>query len=97
MYYRSFTDFITLPTLTAIRNAGDMGSSVLALFKAYDIFYFLDTIILYILYKVNVKKMVIVKPKRRIIALVFITGIAIFVSKLGAGRVRSSTIIIKNI
>lgn len=78
VYYRSFTDFITLPTLTAFRNAGDMGSSVLALFKAYDIIYFLDTIILYTLYKVNVKKMVIVKPKRQTIALVFLTGIAIF-------------------
>ena len=82
VYYRSFTDFITLPTLTAFRNAGDMGSSVLALFKAYDIFYFLDTIILYTFYKVNVKKMNIVKPKRRTIALVFLTGLAIFVINL---------------
>ena len=82
VYYRSFTDFITLPTLTAFQNAGDMASSVVALFKAYDILYFLDTIILYILYKVNVKKMVLVKPKRRTVAVIFLAGLAIFSANL---------------
>lgn len=78
VYYRSFTDFITLPTLTQVQNASDLGPSVLALFKPYDILYFLDTIILYILYKINVKKLVQVKPKRRIVAAIFLTGISIF-------------------
>ncbi len=82
VYYRSFTDFITLPTLTQVQNASDLGPSVLALFKAYDILYFLDTIILYTLYKVNVKKMEIVKPKRRAVAMVFLAGIAIFSANL---------------
>lgn len=78
LYYRSFTDFITLPTITAFRNAGDLGSSIVALIKAYDILYFLDTIILFILYKINVKKMVMIKAKRRAVAMVFLAGIAIF-------------------
>ena len=78
VYYRSFTDFITLPTLTAFRNAGDMGSSVLALVKPYDILYFLDTIILYTLYKINVKNIVQIKPKRRVVATIFLAGLAIF-------------------
>ena len=55
---------------------------MLALFKAYDILYFLDTIILCTLYKVNVKKMGIVKPKRRTVAMVFLAGIAIFSANL---------------
>ena len=78
VYYRSFTDFITLPTLTQVQNASDLGPSVLALFKPYDILYFLDTIILYTLYKINVKKMGLVKPKRRTVAIVFLAGISIF-------------------
>ena len=82
VYYRSFTDFITLPTLTQVQNASDLGPSVLALFKAYDILYFLDTIILCTLYKINVKKMGIVKPKRRTVAIVFLAGIAIFSANL---------------
>ena len=55
---------------------------MLALFKAYDIFYFLDTIILFILYKVNVKKIVPVKPKRRTVAVIFLAGLAIFSANL---------------
>ncbi|MFP3394565.1 glycerol phosphate lipoteichoic acid synthase, partial [Brevibacillus sp. SIMBA_076] len=44
VYYRSFTDFITLPTLTQVQNnAGDLGPSILELFKSHDVFYFLDT------------------------------------------------------
>ena len=30
VYYRSFTDFITLPTITQVQNAGDLGPSVLS-------------------------------------------------------------------
>lgn len=78
VYYRSFTDFITLPTLTQFKNAGDLGPSVLALFKPYDILYFLDTIILFVFYKGNVKKFVVVKPKRRLVASIFLTGIVVF-------------------
>ena len=66
----------------AFQNAGDLGSSVLALFKPYDILYFLDTIILYAFYKFNVKKMVFVKPKRRMVAVVFLTGLAVFAVNL---------------
>jgi len=82
VYYRSFTDFITLPTLTQVQNAGNLGSSVLALFKPYDVLYFVDTIILFVLYKWKGKKFVVVKPKRRTVAIVFLTGIAIFAVNL---------------
>jgi lipoteichoic acid synthase len=46
VYYRFFSDFITLPTLTQTKNFGDLGGSIWELIKWYDIFYFLDTIIL---------------------------------------------------
>ncbi|MFJ8246147.1 LTA synthase family protein [Peribacillus asahii] len=82
VYYRSFTDFISLPTLTQVQNAGNLGSSVLALFKPYDVLYFVDTVILFVLYKWKGKKFVVVKPKRRTVAIVFLTGIAIFTVNL---------------
>jgi len=53
VYYRSFTDFITLPTLTQVQNAGDLGPSILELFKGHDVFYFLDTVLLIVLYRFN--------------------------------------------
>ncbi|MFG6494779.1 LTA synthase family protein [Fictibacillus sp. UD] len=46
MYYRFFTDFITLPTLTQTDNAGTIGNSIGALFNPYDVLFFLDIIIL---------------------------------------------------
>ena len=83
VYYRSFTDFITLPTLTQVQNAGDLGPSVLALFKSYDVFYFLDTVLLLVLYKFKDVKLENVKVKRRTIALVYLTGLVIFAINLG--------------
>ncbi|MED3904345.1 LTA synthase family protein [Geobacillus thermodenitrificans] len=46
VYYRFFSDFITLPTLTQTKNFGDLGGSILELLRWYDVFYFLDTAIL---------------------------------------------------
>nr|WP_033023690.1 LTA synthase family protein [Geobacillus icigianus] len=46
VYYRFFSDFITLPTLTQTKNFGDLGGSIWELLKWYDVFYFLDTAIL---------------------------------------------------
>lgn len=46
LYYRFFTDFITLPTLMQAKNFGDVSSSVPALVKPYDFLFFLDFIVL---------------------------------------------------
>lgn len=46
VYYRFFSDFITLPTLTQTKNFGDLVGSILELLRWYDPLYFLDTIIL---------------------------------------------------
>ncbi|GED20505.1 LTA synthase family protein [Kurthia gibsonii] len=42
VYYRFFSDFITLPTVTQTQNFGDLGGSVLSLLKWYDILFFID-------------------------------------------------------
>ena len=84
VYYRSFTDFITLPTLTQVRNnAGDLGPSILELFKPHDVLYFLDTVLLIVLYKFKDFKVEDIKVKRRTVGMVYLAGLAIFAINLG--------------
>ncbi|MBK5443869.1 MULTISPECIES: LTA synthase family protein [unclassified Peribacillus] len=83
VYYRSFTDFITLPTLTQVQNAGDLGPSILELFKGHDVFYFLDTVLLIVLYKFKDFKVEDIKIKRRTVGMVYLAGLAIFAINLG--------------
>lgn len=46
VYYRFFSDFITLPTLTQTQNFGDLGGSIISLLKPYDILFFVDVFLL---------------------------------------------------
>ncbi|MEF2292060.1 LTA synthase family protein [Virgibacillus dokdonensis] len=47
VFYRSFTDFITIPQLLQASNAADLGSSILTLIKPYDILLFVDVVIIW--------------------------------------------------
>ncbi|NMD69194.1 LTA synthase family protein [Bacillus sp. DNRA2] len=50
VYYRFFSDFITVPVLLQTKtNAGQLGDSVLSLMSLWDVFYFTDTILLILL------------------------------------------------
>lgn len=51
VFYRSFTDFITVPQLFQVSNAVDLGSSVLSLIKIYDLFIFIDVVVIWYLSK----------------------------------------------
>lgn len=51
VFYRSFTDFITIPQLFQMSNLADLGSSIVSLIKVYDIFLFADVFILWYLSK----------------------------------------------
>lgn len=55
VYYRFFSDFITLPTLFQTQNFGDLGGSVLTLIQPTDAFFFVDVLVL--AYLVLSKKM----------------------------------------
>ena len=46
VYYRFFSDFITLPTLFQTQNFGDLGGSILSLLKPYDLLFFVDVFVL---------------------------------------------------
>ncbi|MFC7687346.1 LTA synthase family protein [Ureibacillus sp. GCM10028918] len=46
VYYRFFSDFITLPTIFQTQNFGDLGGSVVSLLRPYDILFFVDVLFL---------------------------------------------------
>ncbi|MFK2827230.1 LTA synthase family protein [Bacillus sp. B190/17] len=87
VYYRFFTDFITLPTLTQTDNAGDLGKSIGALLHPYDVLYFLDTIILVVLLLSKYVQPQPVKIHRRQISAVFLTSVILFTVNLGLAEV----------
>lgn len=51
VFYRSFTDFLTIPQLFQTSNVGDLGSSILSLIKVYDILFFVDVALVWYLSK----------------------------------------------
>ena len=59
VFYRSFTDFITLPQLFQTSNAADLGSSILTLIKPFDILLFVDVIIIWYLGKRRSEQMTV--------------------------------------
>lgn len=46
VYYRFFSDFITLPTLFQTQNFGDLGGSVASLIQPTDFLFFVDVLVL---------------------------------------------------
>jgi len=57
VFYRSFTDFITIPQLFQMSNMTDLGSSVASLVKVYDISFFVDVVIIWYLSKRSPEEM----------------------------------------
>lgn len=51
VFYRQFTDFITIPQLFMGSNMSDLGSSILTLIKPYDLLLFLDAGVIWYLSK----------------------------------------------
>ncbi|WP_163581156.1 LTA synthase family protein [Gracilibacillus saliphilus] len=51
VFYRNFSDFITIPLLFQGSNAADLGSSVLGLLKLWDVALFFDVIFVWVLAK----------------------------------------------
>ena len=49
VYYRFFSDFITLPTIFQTQNFGDLGGSVVSLLKPYDFLFFVDVVVMFYL------------------------------------------------
>ncbi|MRH44066.1 sulfatase-like hydrolase/transferase [Aquibacillus halophilus] len=73
IFYRNFTDFLTIPVLFQGSNAADLGSSALALINIPDILLFLDVVIIWYLSKGYSSRVTPItkkdKPKRKKLAL----------------------------
>ncbi|WP_042145926.1 LTA synthase family protein [Paucisalibacillus sp. EB02] len=63
VFYRSFSDFITIPQLMQGGNAGDLGSSILSLIKFYDVILFADVIAIWYFSKKRQKMVVTNYPR----------------------------------
>lgn len=83
LYYRFFNDFITLPTLTQTQNFGDVSGSVGSLLKPYDIFFFLDIIVLIALVSFRFVKVEVKDMNRQRIAALFLFALGISSANLG--------------
>src|SRR5690625_1436654 len=53
LFYRSFTDFLTIPQLVQMSNLTDLSSSILSLIKIYDLLLFIDVVIIWYISKVG--------------------------------------------
>ncbi len=79
VYYRFFSDFITLPTIYQTQNFGDLGGSVVSLISPFDVLFFVDVV--FLIYLCSTKKIQKDYSKfgyKKAIALVaFIIGISV--------------------
>ncbi|MFC7372800.1 LTA synthase family protein [Fictibacillus iocasae] len=80
VYYRFFTDFITVPVLFQTKNAGDIGNSLYELVYAADVLFFADTVLLYMLLKKPFFQAAIVTTKTR--RMVMMTGAVLLALQL---------------
>lgn len=87
VYYRFFSDFITLPTFTQTKNVGDLGQSLNALLHAYDPLYFLDTVILIVLVAAKLVKPEPIFVGRRKMTLLFSTAILVLSTNVALAEI----------
>lgn len=80
VYYRFFTDFLTIPVLFQTSNAKDLTSSIFELIMAYDFVWFIDIIILALLiWKKKIPQPKTVRFEQPIIVLL---AVALFVGNI---------------
>ncbi|WP_257351806.1 LTA synthase family protein [Pseudalkalibacillus decolorationis] len=85
LYYRFFNDFITVPVLFQTNNVGDIGNSLLAQLYWYDIFFFLDLVLLYFVFKRQSFQPVAVKKKN--ISKVLLTALLLLIVNIGLAEI----------
>ena len=71
LFYRSFTDFLTIPQLFQMSNLSDLSTSIVSLIKIYDIFLFADVFIIwYLCKKLKDTEMRVYTKRNKMLALV---------------------------
>lgn len=87
VFYRFFTDFITLPVLFQTSNFGDLGGSASSSIYFTDIFYFADVILLFILARRIAKQPVQFQAKKIHRKAYYVFAAAIFFLNLGLAEI----------
>ncbi|WML43845.1 LTA synthase family protein [Neobacillus sp. PS3-40] len=87
LYNRFFNDFITIPTLTQTQNVGEIGGSVVSLFKPYDFLFFIDFILLVSSLAFRFVKMDINDVDRRKVVAFFSLILAISCANIGLAEI----------
>ncbi|MCH1624003.1 LTA synthase family protein [Ferdinandcohnia quinoae] len=80
VFYREFSDFITLPTLTQTQNLGDVSGSITSLLKPYDFLFFIDIILLIALLVfrvVKIEKNIVIRWNRLKVSTIIVFALAI--------------------
>ena len=87
VFYRFFTDFITLPVLFQTSNFGDLGGSATSSIYLTDIFYFADVIVLFILARKLAKQPMQMQAKKIHRKAYYVFAAAIFFLNLGLAEI----------
>jgi lipoteichoic acid synthase len=83
VYYREFSDFITIPLLMQTGNMADLKSSVGELVSWFDLFYFADVLLLLILAVSKTPKLSFKKQKNFAAAAFYLSAVALAFFNLG--------------
>ncbi|WP_421384875.1 LTA synthase family protein [Bacillus salacetis] len=87
LYYRFYTDFVTLPILFQFDNVGGLGPSTLELMSPWDLLLFIDLLIIPWLLKKRTNKGAVIKTKQKI--WYASAGLVLVLVTVGYGLIRS--------
>ncbi|VDG98943.1 Lipoteichoic acid synthase 2 [Lysinibacillus sphaericus] len=88
VYYRFFSDFITLPTIFQTQNFGDLGGSILTLLKPFDILFFVDVfVVFYLRFSRKIQKQTTRIGYKKTVAII---AVALVVSIINLGLAEAS-------
>ena len=83
VYYREFSDFITIPLMMQTGNMADLKSSVGELVSWFDLFYFADVLILLVLAASKTPKLSFKKQRNIAVASFYLSAVALAFFNLG--------------
>lgn len=83
LFYREYSDFITIPMLSQVANLADLGGSIGTILEYTDILLFVDVLIAaFLLFYLKPSRFQVFKPKRREGIILAIVAIPLFIINL---------------
>jgi lipoteichoic acid synthase len=81
VFYRFFTDFITIPVLFQTSNMGDLGNSIWSLIELTDVIFFADVLLLALIMKII--KFKTFETNKKGMAFIFASAVLLFAINIG--------------